>query len=483
MPAAERLAPHAEPAPPLVVDLDGTLILGDLLHESALELVREGPLTALRLPLWLARGKAALKAQIADRVELDVALLPYNLPLLAWVREQHAAGRRTVLCTASDRRYAHAIAEHLKVFDEVIASDGTTNVSGARKAAILDQRFGAKGYDYAGNSRDDLAVWGQARQAIVVNAAPALAAAARRRFDVAAEWPAAGGRLAAAVRALRLHQWLKNLLVLLPLAGAYRMGEATLLLQALVAFFAFGLCASAVYVLNDLFDLASDRAHPRKRQRPIAAGLLSVPQGLAMAAGLLLLAAALAASARPAFQAALAGYFGLTLAYTFWLKRRVIIDCIALGVLYTIRIVAGWCAVGLPASFWLLAFSLFLFLSLAFVKRYSELLLMTRLGREDARGRGYLASDVPIVLAMGVAAGFGSVLLLALYINGDTVLRLYSRPELLWLTVPILLYWISRMWMQAQRGHMHDDPVIFALRDRYSLACGALFALTLGLAR
>lgn len=482
-PPMNELAIHADV--PLVIDLDGTLVRADLLHESALHLLRDDPLAALRIPLWLAQGRAALKAQIAQRVELDAATLPYHRPLVEWIRAERAQGRHTVLCTASNQRYADAVAAHLGVFDEVLASDAQTNVSARRKAQLLVERFGAHGFDYAGNSADDLQVWPQARRAIVVNASAAVAAEARQRFEVSAEWPLPQQRAREALRALRLHQWVKNLLVLLPLAGAHQLGDTALLLQAVVAFFAFSLCASAVYVLNDLMDVESDRAHPRKRGRPFASGALSVPLGFALAALLLAGTVALAASARPLFQWCLASYFALTLAYTFFLKRRVIVDCLTLGGLYTIRIVAGWCAVGIAASFWLLAFSLFLFLSLAFVKRYSELLVMSQLGRHDARGRGYLATDLPLVLvlAMGVAAGFGSVMLLALYINGDTVLRHYSQPEVLWLTVPIQLYWVSRMWMQAQRGHMHDDPVVFALRDRYSWVCGVLFGLTLAVAR
>lgn len=285
------------------------------------------------------------------------------------------------------------------------------------------------------------------------------------------------------MRAIRLHQWMKNLLVLLPLGASFQFGHAELLLRSLVAFVAFGLCASSVYILNDLMDLESDRAHPRKRTRPFAAGEISAPAGLAAALAMLCSAVALAWTVRPAFLAWLGVYFAVTLAYTFFLKSKVLVDCITLGGLYTLRIIAGCAAAALPLSFWFLAFSLFRFLSLAFLKRFSELRSIVQTGREDARGRGYIASDLPIVQAMGIASGFSSVLVLALYINGDTVQRLYSRPEVLWLTVPVQLYWVSRMWMQAQRGNMHDDPVLFALRDRYSLACAGLFLLTLLAAR
>ncbi len=464
---------------PLVVDLDGTLIRADLLHESALKLLRQRPLAALLAPGWLLRGKAALKSEIAERIDVDVATLPYHSSFLQWLREQRAAGRRLVLCTASNERYAHKVAAHLGLFDEVIASDALTNVSARRKAEVLVQRFGDKGFDYAGNSADDLHVWAHARKAHVVNASRKVASVAGHRFEQGQAFPTPSATLRTWLRALRLHQWLKNLLVLLPLAGAFQLGQGELLQAALMAFLAFGLCASSVYVLNDLMDLESDRQHPRKRERPFAAGVLSPVAGLAAAALLLLGAAALAAALRPAFQLALASYFLLTLAYTLFLKRKVIVDCLALGSLYTLRIVAGWSAVGLPASFWLLAFSLFLFLSLAFVKRYSELQAVVKAGKDDAAGRGYLASDLPLVQTMGVAAGFCSAMLLALYINGDTVMRTYTHPEVLWLTVPIHLYWVSRMWMQAQRGNMHDDPVVFAVRDPVSLACAGLFGLTL----
>jgi 4-hydroxybenzoate polyprenyltransferase len=278
---------------------------------------------------------------------------------------------------------------------------------------------------------------------------------------------------------MRLHQWLKNLLAFLPLAGAHQLSNWSLLQQAALAFVAFGLCASSVYILNDLMDLESDRLHPRKRKRPFAAGLVSPLTGLALAALLLMVAFSLALAMQPAFVGWLGVYFAVTIAYTFFLKRRVLVDCLTLGGLYTLRIVAGGAAVGVPPSFWLLAFSLFLFLSLAFVKRYSELILVAKAAKLEAHGRGYQAGDLSIVQAMGVASGFTAVMLMALYINGDTVLKLYSRPEVLWLTIPVLLYWVSRMWMQAHRGNLDDDPVIFAVRDRYSLACGALFVAVL----
>jgi 4-hydroxybenzoate polyprenyltransferase len=464
---------------PLVIDLDGTLICTDLLYESTLGLLHERPYLLPLLPVWLANGKACMKRRIAERVSLDVSNLPYDEAVLEWIRNERTFGRRVILCTASDEEYAGKVADHLGLFDGVIASDGRNNVSAHRKATLLVERFGVKGFDYAGNARDDIPVWERARHAILVNASQAVRRLARERFRVEREFDRPKPGALTWLRAMRMHQWLKNLLVFLPLAGAHQLFNLTLLKDAALAFLAFGLCASSVYILNDLMDLESDRQHPQKRRRPFAAGMLSPLNGLAVAALLLLCSLSIALWMAPAFLIWLGVYYGMTMAYTFFLKRRVLVDCLTLGALYTLRIVAGWAAVGLAASFWLLAFSLFLFLSLAFVKRYSELLILVKSGRVDVQGRGYRTGDLSIVQSMGIASGFTAVMVMALYINGDTVLKLYSRPELLWLTIPVLLYWVSRMWMQAHRGNMAEDPVIFAIKDRYSLICGALFAAAL----
>jgi 4-hydroxybenzoate polyprenyltransferase/phosphoserine phosphatase len=467
---------------PLVVDLDGTLLRTDLLHESTLKLLRGGPHLVLALPFWLASGKAQLKHRIAERVSIDVASLPYDAAVLDWIREQRKAGRKVVLCTASDAKFAEEVAAHLDVFDDVLASDGTSNLSSHRKAAALVSKYGERGFDYAGNSQADLPVWARARRAVVVAAPAGVAHAARHQTEVEREFHRDSGGMLHWFKALRLHQWLKNLLLFLPLLGAHQLLNLPLLSDALLAFVSFGLCASSVYVLNDLMDLESDRRHPRKRKRPFAAGHLSPLAGAAVSGVLLLGAIAVALLVRPAFVVWLGVYFALTLAYTFWLKRKILLDVLSLAGLYTLRIIAGGAAVGVAASFWLLAFSLFLFLSLAFVKRYSELKVMLEQGQDEAHGRGYRTDDLELIQMLGIVAGFSAVLVMALYINGETVLQLYRHPEAMWLTVPILLYWISRMWVKAHRGDMHDDPVLYAVRDRVSLVCGGLFLGVLWLA-
>jgi 4-hydroxybenzoate polyprenyltransferase/phosphoserine phosphatase len=466
--------PHP-PIVPLVVDMDGTLLRTDLLHESALIFLRQGPQRLLQLPLWLATGKARMKREIAQRVTLDPSCLPYHHEFLDWIRSEHERGRSIVLATGSDLKLAQIVAEHLGLFDDVLASDGSVNNSSRRKAEALVDRYGERGFDYAGNSRDDLAVWKRARRAIVVSASSDVRRAASERFEVEREFAGWRGGPGAWFRALRLHQWMKNLLLFLPLLGAHRIFEPTSLKHTALAFVAFGLCASAIYVINDLVDLEHDRQHPRKRLRPFARGELSLLSGVVVCAALLAASVALALAVGFAFSGWLLLYFGLTASYTFWLKRKEVVDALSLAALYTLRILAGGAAAGLHASFWLLAFSMFLFLSLAFVKRFSELRLMLEEGQELAKGRGYRVDDLPLIEMMGVVAGFAAVIVLALYINGETISILYRRPEIMWLAVPLLLYWISRIWIKAHRGLMHDDPVFYAMKDWISIISGVLF--------
>lgn len=459
----------------ICVDLDGTLLRTDLLYESALALLRISPLYLFALPWWLLRGKANLKRQVALRVNAAfVSTLPYDDRVLGLLRE---SSLHRVLCTASDELLAGPIAARLGVFDEVIASDGTHNRRGSSKADALVSRFGARGFHYVANQRVDLHVWKHARSAWVVNGSAALARSASRVTELAGHLPKVGGGVAAWGRALRVHQWLKNLLVFVPLLAAHAFTELSTLGQALLAFAAFSLCASGVYVLNDLLDLPVDRAHPRKRFRPFASGELSLAHG--MVASPLLTAAGflLAWLCSPAFFAVLAIYCVTTLAYSLHLKRVHMLDVMLLAGLYTIRIIAGGVAVGVPLSFWLLAFSMFLFLSLAMLKRYTELSALTPGKDDELHGRGYAGGDLPLLQSLGGSAGYLSVLVLALYINSPESLDLYSTPQALWFLCPLLLYWISRSWSLVRRGRMHDDPVVFAVTDRTSLAIAGLCGL------
>lgn len=465
--------------PVLVVDLDGSLILTDMLHESALKLFKQRPWDVLRIPFWLAEGKAALKQRLASDAEFDPATLPYNLPLLDWLRAQRAEGRRLVLCTASDTRIAESIAQHLGIFDEVIASDGTHNLAGPDKARALCRRFGERGFDYVGNSSADLAVWPLARRAIVVNASARLVQRARALAEVEREFAAPARDLRTWGSLLRVHQWLKNLLLMVPLLAAHDLANGRAWGALALGFAAFCLCASSVYMLNDLLDLESDRRHPRKRMRPFASGQVPVSTGVLMMPVLLLAGMGIGFAVGPVFLSCLVLYFVLTCAYSWVLKRLMLVDCLTLAVLYTLRIIAGAAAVGHALSFWLLAFSVFLFLSLAFVKRYAELEIQQSTSDGKIHGRGYRTADAPLVQTMGIIAGYTSVLVLALYLNSEAVIRLYRSPIWIWGAVPVVLFWISWMWMQAHRGRMHDDPLVFAVKDRASLAAGALFVAIL----
>ncbi|AVR97165.1 UbiA family prenyltransferase [Pseudoduganella armeniaca] len=466
----------------IAVDLDGTLTPTDTLYESAVCLLRNNPANLLALPFWLLQGKAVLKSKIADRACLDVTTLPYNRHLIEWLQQQRAAGRKIVLTSATDRRLAQAVADHVGLFDVVLASDGTTNNKGVHKRAALDARYGAEGYDYAGNSAADIAVWAGARQAIVVNASATLARRAARIAPVAKIFPPQAITLTHWRRVFRLHQWLKNLLLFVPLLAAHQAGNVGALATLVLAFFAFSLCASAVYVANDILDLESDRKHPRKRLRPFASAAVPIKLGALLGPSLAAASMMLGTMVGSAFTRWLLFYFVLTCAYSLWLKRIALVDCLTLAALYTLRIVAGAAAVAISLSFWLLAFSIFIFLSLAFVKRYAELRVQASAGSGWAHGRGYAVSDVQFLQMLGVAASYAAVLVLALYLHGDTVATLYVQPELIWFAVPLMLFWVSWVWMKAHRGEMHDDPIVFAAKDRASLAVAALIALCFVLA-
>lgn len=466
-------------AVPLCVDLDGTLIHSDLLLESFLLMIKRNPLYLLLFPLWLLRGKAHLKAEIAKRVTLNGAALPYNQSFLTWLNTQRKAGRSLWLCTASDARMAEVVASHLGIFDGVLASDGHTNLSGHNKAHQLVERFGAKGFDYCGNHRVDLPIWAQSREAIVVNAPASLAQLAEQVATVSHTVPSQQLSIKIVAKALRVHQWAKNALVFVPLAAAHKLTEAGALVDSLLAFIAFSLCASSVYLLNDMLDLEADRQHHNKCERPFAAGRLSLLFGLLAAPALLLGALLLAAMLPAKFLVVLILYYLATLAYSFGIKKVVMVDVLALAGLYTVRIVAGAAATTIPLSFWLLIFAIFIFLSLAIVKRYAELYAMQEQGKLSAKGRGYRVDDLSILQSLGTSAGYLSILVLGLYLNSPEVSQMYHQPKFAWALVPIMLYWISRIWMQTHRGQMHDDPLVYALKDRVSLLTGFAAAVLL----
>ncbi|MEM7777764.1 MAG: UbiA family prenyltransferase [Pseudomonadota bacterium] len=454
------------------VDLDGTLISSDLLHESLwATLGHSRPQFFRAIFAFLKRGKAGLKAALAN-VPFDASLLPYKAEILEEIEKRRAKGAYIVLATASDQRLANAVAEHLGVFDEVMASDGTTNLKGPKKAAALVDKFGDCGFAYAGDAAADLHVWKVANEAITVDIDPSLRSDISNSQIVEIETSAApAARLKSVLSASRPHQWLKNLLIFVPMLLAHDLAVTTLF-SAFAAFIAFSLVASSVYVLNDLLDLSADRLHPRKRGRAFASGSLPLQYGIALAPGLLLAGLIVGTLAGPIFLGVLVFYYVCTLAYSLILKRITVIDICMLAGLYTLRVIAGAAATLTQPSVWLLGFSIFFFLAMAAVKRQAELVDLISDGREKAAGRGYLPEDLPLITMMALSAGYVSVLVAGLYLTSDSVTELYSFPPALWGICAVLIYWISRTVMLTHRRRMHDDPVVFALTDKVSLICG-----------
>lgn len=456
--------------PVLIVDLDGTLLRSDMLFETFWSSVGRNWRNLFRALTSLRKGKAALKHDLAESADIDVTTLPYDPDVIAYVTKYRAEGGRTALVTASNEALAQSIAAHLQIFDEVHGSTRDTNIKGVRKAEFLVERFGAAGFSYMGDTDADLPVWAKASKAITVNAPQALRDKAEKLGNPAEHLTTVTPSIKPYLKAMRPHQWLKNVLVFLPMLTAHQITAVTFG-QSLLAFVAFSIVASSVYVLNDLLDLGADRAHPRKRLRPFAAGTIPIAQGSTMTAGLLLLGIIISAFLGWMFLLVMMTYYVLTTAYSVNIKRRVVVDICLLAGLYTMRIIAGGAATSVPLSVWLLAFSIFFFFSLAAVKRQAELVDAADRGELSASGRGYRVGDLPIISMMALASGYVSILVMALYVNSPQVLELYAQPAALWGVCCILLYWITRMVMVTHRGDMHDDPIVFAVKDRNSQIC------------
>ncbi|TFW30406.1 UbiA family prenyltransferase [Massilia horti] len=471
--APRQRAALAADDPPLVIDLDGTLIYSDLLWEALVLFLKTQFLRLWLLPLWLLEGKAAFKERIAAAIELDPAALPYDRRLLAMIEEERSQGRVVVLATGTPRRLADAVARHLGLFDSVLATGDGVNLTSHNKARALVERYGDKGFDYVGNSRADLAVWQASRTAYSVSA---------RRFTLAdrrSTTQAGSPRMPVAralLKAMRPRQWLKNTLVFVPMLAAHAL-RPNLLLDSLIAFVAFSLCASSAYLLNDALDAQDDRAHPTKHKRPIASGALPLALALPASPVLALAAIALCAWTNPMLLMVVVVYFASTLAYSVYLKRLLMVDIVTLAILYSLRVLGGSAATAVAPSFWLLAFSFFIFLSLALLKRHSELLNLHRDGKDKTRGRGYTTADKTPIGIMGVNSAFVSVLVFMLYFNSQNVLDLYRSPELLLGILPLLVFWLGRLWTLSFRGQVNEDPVLYVSKDKVSLAVLVLCAL------
>lgn len=469
-------SPTAPDASPLYVDLDGTLTPSDTLHESVMLFIRRNPLNLLRLLAWLLLGKAGFKRRLADAVRPDPARLPYHERFVQYLREERARGRPLVLASAADVRIVREVAAHLGLFHDVLGTNARgdgLNLSRRHKRAAIEAHARAEGHAswaYAGNSRDDLAVWEGSAQAVAVNAPARVLAALRQMHPQARVFERAQLGLKTLLRAIRLKQWSKNALLFVPLLAAHSLDPQRWAMVAL-AFVAFGLCASATYLFNDLLDLPNDRVHRLKRHRPLASGAIAIPTAVLLGLAMMALAFGLAFAVSPGFAAMLLAYTVATLAYSLALKRLALVDVLVLSGLYTLRVGSGAVAAGVGLSNWLLAISIFLFLSLALVKRCAELEELDAANSTLAPGRGYQPRDLPSLRAMGMASGFLAVMVLTLYIDSQNSAALYRQPDWLWIAAPVLLLWVMRIWLKTGRRELHgEDPLQFALRDPFSWA-------------
>ena len=466
------MQPSDQTSAPLCVDLDGTLVKLDTLHQALCMLIRSAPRVLFELPGWIKKGRAYTKNEVASRMPLRVSGLPYNQALLAYLREEKKRGRKLILVTAANERTAHAVADHLALFDEVIASSATSNLFGEAKAAKLREKYDT--YDYAGDSIHDLPVWETAHKKILVN--PDKKTKRQQPADLLIEEKR--GLFATLSHALRLHQWPKNLLVFTPLLLAHQLHQPTLLCQGFLAFLSFSAMASAIYLINDLLDIAADQNHPRKKHRPLAAGDLSLLQSFRLCPIMLVIGLSLSLWLPLNFQLSILLYLLVTLLYSFKLKQFAILDLLILTLLYTLRIIAGGAATHTPISGWFISFSLLFFFTLALSKRASELWNMNHLSLSDVdRGRGYCAQHLRALEWVGYGSSLLSVSVLMGYILSDKAQHLYADARLMWLIPPMLFYWLVRVWRAVRNGALKEDPLLYTLCDKQTYVLGLLTGL------
>lgn len=466
---------------PLFVDLDGTVWLGDLTQESLFAALQQDWRILYLLPIWLCSGWNYTKEQLSLRSTIDVTHLPYNAAVLEWLQQEKSKQRSIYLITASHIHLARQVAAHLGLFDDVIASTGTVHMKPAAKEALLLERYGKHGFDYAGNSWSDRFVWRSAHTAILVQAPKHARDYVQSIAPEHMEFPCTYSRWRALWHLCRPHQWLKNVLIFSPLILAHQLFDVVAWQQAGLAFVAFSAAASAIYCVNDLLDTTSDRAHSSKKHRPLAAGFVVPVQAMVCSGALLCFVAVILWWLPHQMYAVMCAYLVTSLFYSIIGKRMAMLDVLILAGLYSLRIFAGSVATGVPISSWFLRFAMFFFGSLAFVKRYSEL---SRLSKEVVHvpGRGYQAADTPVVLGLGVACSVLSLLIFTQYLDSGLRTDLYSHPAWLWITGVALAYWLGRLWLLTQRGELLEDPVIFALTDRVSCILGLICLISILLA-
>lgn len=465
--------PKSKKLLPLCVDLDGTLTFTDVLVESYIAWLKEDTWNALLA--WstlLTQGRPQFKRRIVDHATINAERLPYNQEFIEWLKKEHKRGRNLYIATASDEVIGQAIADHLDFIDGVIGSDGKRNLSGRHKAEALVEQFGEKGFDYAGNANPDLDVWPHARHSIVVNAPPAVRKKAAVIGNVSKQFLRQTNHfdLRIFLRQIRVHQWVKNLLIFVPLITAHMVTQTATLFDALLAFLAFSLMASSVYLFNDLIDLDADRQHLTKRHRPLAAGTIHITFAIMALIIMPLLSIATSLLLPWSFLGLLLIYVAVNFGYSLFFKSVPYLDVLILTSLYVLRILAGSAATNIPTSVWLFIFAGFIFLSLALVKRSSELYNLEKQGKEKGAGRGYTIAQKITLRNIGIGSSVISLIVLGFYVVSPAVTPLYTTPTLLWLLIPVFGLWIARIWSITLKGSMHEDPVVFAAHDIMSYA-------------
>jgi len=461
---------------PLCVDLDGTLVRTDFLLETAIVAIRNHWPIIFQLPFWFLTGKARAKSKLAKFGTCNLETIPWNEEFINYLKKEHEKGRRIVLATASDRSIAESVALPLGIFEEVISSDGITNIKGEAKAKVLVDRYSEHGFDYAGNDNSDLPVWKRARTALIVNARSNVSKSVAKLVHVEHEFGRRRPVILGLIKGCRIYQWIKNILVFIPMVVAHRLFEKSALFPSLLTFAGFCAAASGIYLINDLMDLEADRLHPRKRYRPFASGELPLQYGVV---GLFLITIAITIGlvVSRGILSIILLYITLSLVYSNFIKTKPLADVFCLAALYLLRVIAGGFASGSHASVWLLNFSGFLFLSLGFLKRYAEYPQSDFESTSKNVRRGYKNFDSLLIIIMGVSSSFLSSMVLGLYVNSAQAQYIYQTPFLLWGFVPLVLYWQCRMWLATIRGNMHDDPILYAAKDRISYLIVALLIL------
>jgi 4-hydroxybenzoate polyprenyltransferase len=465
----------------LVVDLDGTLIHSDLLDEGLIILFRKNPLYIFSCIIWLLKGKVNLKKEISNKIQIPYELLPTNKELMSFLQTELSKGRQIILATASLKSHAEGIAKTFPIFDNIFGTE-EVNLKGENKLKVLIDEYGEFKFDYIGNSSSDIKIFAKSRYAYLVNPSRSLERKTSKISELKYSWKSKRINVTDYIKAIRVYQWLKNLLIFIPIITSHSFHSLKLMLLTTNAFFAFSMIASSGYVINDLLDLNSDRRHPRKRLRPFASGRLSIKSGVALAVILFSVGIFVASKLNVPFFITFLIYFITSFSYSLYFKKVVLYDVFILALLYSIRVIAGGMVSGIAISFWLIAFSTFLFLSLAFVKRYSELMnIKTNTDLKD-RGREYFISDLNLLQIMGIVSGFMSVVVFALYIDSPVVNQLYTHPQFLWGISLLFLFWISRIWITTNRGEMTDDPILYAVKDVRSYFIFILIGIMLVLA-